>query len=208
MKFWGGEESMSQAVAKLGEEIIEEAKAEAQRRIDKAKEEAEKILAEARAEAERAVEEAKAKARGEAELAERQRLSEVRRQNALRILEAKNRLISEAFKKAYEKLKSLKVESYAESLVKLLEISIPALGTDSVEIMFNKRDLERQSRLLKGLKVPENIKVNVSKQTIDTIGGFILTSSDGKIRLDQTFEARLEAAERKIKKEISKILFG
>ncbi|MHC1586852.1 MAG: V-type ATP synthase subunit E [Candidatus Hecatellaceae archaeon] len=198
---------MSQAVAKLGEEIIEEAKAEAQRRIAKAEEEARKVLEEARAEVERLVEEAKAKAREEAELAERQKLSEVRRRNALRILEEKNRLIREAFQQAYEKLKNLKFESYANSLAKLLEVSIPAMGSDTVEIWLNKRDLDRQSRLLKNLKISE-VKVSVAKKPVDTIGGFILTSPDGKIKLDQTFEARLQAAERRIKKEIAKILFG
>ena len=69
------------------------------------------------------------------------------------------------------------------------------------------RDLDRQSRLLKNLKISE-VKVSVAKKPVDTIGGFILTSPDGKIKLDQTFEARLQAAERRIKKEIAKILFG
>ena len=54
---------MSQAVAKLGEEIVKEAKAEAERRLAKAEEEAGKILEAARAEAEKLVEEAKAKAK-------------------------------------------------------------------------------------------------------------------------------------------------
>ena len=198
---------MSQAVAKLGEEIVKEAKAEAERRLAKAEEEAGKILEAARAEAEKLVEEAKAKAQEEIALLERRRLSEARRTAALKILEEKNRLLSEAFKKAYDQLKNLKTETYSQSITKLLEVSAPSLGSPEVQVRFNKRDLERRNRLLKNLKLSD-VKLTVVNEPVETVGGFILSSPDGKIKLDQTFEARLQHAERLLRKELSKILFA
>jgi V/A-type H+-transporting ATPase subunit E len=199
---------VSQAVAKLGEEIIEEAKAEAQRRLAKAEEEAKKIIEAAKAEASRLVEEAKAKAVEEVSLIERRRLSEARRTAALKILEEKNKLVAEAFKKAYSQLKNLKFETYSQSITRLLEASIPSLASEEVQVWLNKRDLERQSRLLKNVKPPQGVKLTVAEKPIETIGGFVLTSPDGKIKLDQTFEARLQHAEKLLRKELSKILFA
>jgi len=198
---------LSQAVAKLGEEIVKEAKAEAERRLAKAEEEAGKILEAARAEAEKLVEEAKAKAQEEIALLERRRLSEARRTAALKILEEKNRLLSEAFKKAYDQLKNLKIETYSQSITKLLEVSAPSLGSPEVQARFNKRDLERRNRLLKNLKLSD-VKLTIVNEPVETVGGFILSSPDGKIKLDQTFEARLQHAERLLRKELSKILFA
>lgn len=199
---------MSQAVARLGEEIIEEAKAEARKRLEKAEEEASRILEEARAEASRLIEEAKAKAREEVSLIERRRLSEARRRAAIQILEEKNRLLEEAFKKAYSQLKELKLETYSQSLVRLLEVSIPSLAVDEVQVWLSKRDLERKDRLLKNLKLPRGVKLTFTENPINTIGGFILSSTDGRIKLDQTFETRLWHAGKLLRKELSKILFG
>ena len=199
---------MSQAVAKLGEEIIEEAKAEAQRRLAKAEEEAKKIVEAARAEAGRLVEEAKAKAVEEVSLIERRRLSEARRKAALKILEEKNKLVAEAFKKAYSQLKNLKFEAYSQSITRLLEASIPSLASEEVQVWLNKRDLERQNRLLKNVKLPKGVKLTVAEKPLETIGGFVLTSPDGKIKLDQTFEVRLQHVEKLLRKELSKILFA
>ncbi|KYH39279.1 MAG: archaeal A1A0-type ATP synthase, subunit E [Candidatus Hecatellales archaeon B24] len=199
---------MSQAVAKLGEEIIEEAKAEAQRRLAKAEEEAKKIVEAARAEAGRLVEEAKAKAVEEVSLIERRRLSEARRKAALKILEEKNKLVAEAFKKAYSQLKNLKFEAYSQSITRLLEASIPSIASEEVQVWLNKRDLERQNRLLKNVKLPKGVKLTVAEKPLETIGGFVLTSPDGKIKLDQTFEVRLQHVEKLLRKELSKILFA
>jgi V/A-type H+-transporting ATPase subunit E len=199
---------MSQAVAKLGEEIIEEARTEARRRLAKAEEEAGKIIEAARAEASRLVEEAKAKAGEEVNLIERRRLSEARRAAALRILEEKNKLIAEAFRKAYSQLKNLKAETYNQSLVRLLEASVPSLASQEVQVWLNKRDLEKRNRLLKNVKLPEGVKLTVAEKPLEAVGGFVLTSPDGKVKLDQTFEARLQHAERLLRRELSKILFA
>ncbi len=198
---------MSQVVAKLGDEILEEARAEAQRRIAKAEEEAKKIIEEAKARAKEIVEEEKAKAEEEAKLLERRILSETRRKVSMKILEEKNRLIREAFREAYEKLKNVKNNLYAKSILHLIEASAPTIGSETVEVRFNRKDMERANKLLKGVKL-SNVKLTVGKEPIETIGGFVLTTSDGRIRVDQTFEARLQYAEKFLKKEIAKILFA
>lgn len=43
---------------------------------------------------------------------------------------------------------------------------------------------------------------------MNSIGGFILSTPDEKIRVNETLEERLKAAKRTMRKDISKILFG
>jgi V/A-type H+-transporting ATPase subunit E len=198
---------MSQVVTKLGDEILEEAKAEAKKRIAKAEEEAKKIIDEAKAEAKQTIEEEKSKALEEIKLLERRILSETRRKISLKILEEKNRLISEAFKEAYKKLKNVKNDLYAKGILHLIEASALALGSEKIEVRFNRKDMERSSKLLKGLKL-SNISLSIGKKPIETVGGFILTTPDERIKVDQTFETRLQFAEKFLKREVAKILFA
>ena len=45
-------------------------------------------------------------------------------------------------------------------------------------------------------------------ETVDTMGGVIVETEDGRIRIDNTFEARMERFEGEIRSTIAKVLFG
>ena len=177
---------------------IEEAEKEAKEKIEKAKVEAEKEA-----------ETVKAKALEEIKTLEGRRLSEARRVASIKILEEKNNLIGKAFQEALKKLeKTVESEAYIKSLCSIIETTAPQLGEAEVRVRLNSKDLKRKNEILKNLKLPSNLKITVDNTPINTIGGCILETLDGKIRIDETFEARVAAAEKAIKKEIAKILFA
>jgi V/A-type H+-transporting ATPase subunit E len=51
-------------------------------------------------------------------------------------------------------------------------------------------------------------KISLSEEPIATIGGIILTSPDGSVRFDNTFEARLERMRPDLRKGVAEILTG
>ena len=200
---------MSTLIPKIGEEILAEAQAEAKRRIEEAEKEAKEKIEKVKVEAEKEAETVKAKALEEIKTLEGRRLSEARRVASIKILEEKNNLIGKAFQEALKKLeKTVESEAYIKSLCSIIETTAPQLGEAEVRVRLNSKDLKRKNEILKNLKLPSNLKITVDNTPINTVGGCILETLDGKIRIDETFEARVAAAEKAIKKEIAKILFA
>lgn len=200
---------MSTLIPKIGEEILAEAQAEAKRRIEKAEKEVKEKIEKARVEAEKEAEIIKAKALEEIRILEERKLSEARREASLKILEEKNSLIRKVFEEALKKLKKIvEDETYIKSLCSIIEAIVPQLGEDEIKIKLNDRDLKRKDDILKSLKLPSSIRITVDSNPINTIGGCIILTKDEKIKVDETFEARLTATEKTIKKEIAKILFA
>jgi len=200
---------MSTLIPKIGEEILADAQAEAKKRIEEAEKEAKEKIEKAKVEAEKEAETVKAKTLEEIKILEGRRLSEARREASIKILEEKNSLIGKAFQEASKKLeKIVEDEVYIKSLRSIIETTAPQLGEEEIKVKFNSKDLKRKNDILKNLKLPSNIKITVDNNPINTIGGCVILTKDEKIRIDETFEARLAAAEKTIKKEIAKILFA
>ncbi|RLG92692.1 MAG: hypothetical protein DRO36_00615 [Candidatus Hecatellales archaeon] len=200
---------MSTLIPKIGEEILAEAQAEAKRRIEEAEKEAKEKIEKVKVEAEKEAETVKAKALEEIKTLEGRRLSEARRVASIKMLEEKNNLIGKAFQEALKKLeKTVESEAYIKSLCSIIETTALQLGEAEVRVRLNSKDLKRKNEILKNLKLPSNLKITVDNTPINTVGGCILETLDGKIRIDETFEARVAAAEKAIKKEIAKILFA
>ena len=199
---------MSTLIPKLGEEILADAKAEAKKRIEEAKKEAKEKIEKAKVEAEKEAETVKSEILERIGIMERGRLSEVRRENSLKILEEKHRLMDKAYQEALKQLKKIVEDKiYITSLCHLIEISAPQLGEENIKIKLNSRDLKRKNEILKNLNLPSNLKLIVDEKPINTIGGCIILTQDEKIKIDETFETRLTATEKSIRKEVANILF-
>ncbi|MGP3667830.1 MAG: V-type ATP synthase subunit E [Candidatus Bathyarchaeota archaeon] len=196
-------------ISKISEEIIAEAQAEAQKRIEEAKKEAEEIVNKAKAEAENEAEKIKVRVVEEARFIEARKLSEARRQFSLKILEEKNKLIEEAFNEALNRLKKIvETELYTQSLSKLIETIAPQLGETNLKISLNHRDLKHKDAILRMLNLPANIKITFDNHPINSIGGFILSTLDGRIRINETLEERAKAVKTAMRRDIAKLLFG
>jgi len=199
----------AEVVLKIGDEILADAQAEAKRKIEEAEKYASELKEKARLEAESEAEKAKAKALENVKLLEGRKLSEARREASLHILKERNTMISSAFQEAVKRLKDMvNEEAYLRSLSSLIETSVKQLGFNELKIKLNAKDLRRQAEIIKRLKLPPTVKITVDKDPVSALGGFIISTPDERIKIDETFEAKLTYAERKFKKEISKLLFG
>jgi len=181
------------------------------------------ILEEAEKQKKLKIEEAKRKAKEAAEAitkkAELQAKAEMSRYEAsaklkskYRMLQSKEQLIEDVLDTATQKLDSIvgKAE-YKKVLTKLAIDGGIALQGETLELKLPKNhathidvaEIEKAISKETGTKA----KVTISKETIRSKGGLIITTPDEKKQVNNTFEARLERLEDKIREVIATILF-
>jgi V/A-type H+-transporting ATPase subunit E len=125
-------------------------------------------------------------------------LSEARRVARRITLGAKEELIDECFSKAKEQLRSLTGEEYKNVLVQLIKDSLPLIGESGTVKLTREEDKSILSSFPNLTQKPG---------LVQGLGGIILESSDGKIVVDNTFDAILERKKEDIRTEVAKILF-
>ena len=189
-------EKISEAVlSKVNEEaqnIIREAEEKAQEERERTKkqqearfqEEKRKMLEEAEEEAARII--------AQASIKSRQKLSI-----------AKADVITKIIDRVKQELSGLSSdESHALNLIRE---AIDGLGTNKARIYVSPKELGMVRKSLEGDKELAN-KITEVKE-VSFLGGVIAEDIDGKIRIDNTYEARLEMLLPKLLPEISKELF-
>ena len=152
----------------------------------------------------------KAKIESDAELARQEASAKLKAK--YKILEAKESVMMDVLASAEEDLKKqVKSKDYESILTKLAVSGTFALGVDEVEIVLPKgqEKVLESSSIAKAIsdELGKKVKVSISKDSIRASGGLIVRNQDGTKWVDNTFEARLERLENKIRDEVSKILF-
>ncbi len=159
-----------------------------------ASDQAGKILADANAEASRILADAKARADSEVSLAKAQAEREIREEKMRSVasarLAAKRELLQakEDVIRRYEAGIADALDEFAKSdgyqrfLIRVIDDGTSKIGKDA-KVQVNARD----KALLKGKKVTGEI----SKEEIDCKGGALISSADGKRRVDNTVESLL-----------------
>lgn len=125
-------------------------------------------------------------------------LSEARRATRRRILKAKEELIEECFKQAREHLRSLTGEDYQRVMTRLITESLKLVGNSGVATLTREED----KAILSSYQ-----KITVKPKLAPSLGGLIMESTDGKIVVDNTFEAILDRKKEDIRTEVASILF-
>lgn len=152
------------------------------------------ILAQAYIEAEQIEADAREEA-GTPGNAERARILHRARLDALRILgEVREDLVDTAIARTRERLASLRSDpSYPEVMRQLTEEALAGLaaseGTAQPQVQADLRDRELLQKILTGLKLDVPIRYE-----LNTWGGLIASSADGRVVVINTLEARLEHA--------------
>jgi V/A-type H+/Na+-transporting ATPase subunit E len=127
------------------------------------------------------------------------------RNNELVIIES---AIDEIFNKAREKLaQSNKEKNYEKLLTNMVEDSIAKLGSD-VMVQCNKTDLKLVKKISSEESTNKKVKITVSEEVIDVIGGIKATSVDGTMTLDNTLDSSIESLKPLIRKDIVQLLRG
>jgi V/A-type H+-transporting ATPase subunit E len=116
--------------------------------------------------------------------------------------------VNEAFEKAKTTLRSSnKQQVYKVLITKMLQESISAIGTDEVIIQCNRDDFDLVKKAVASLS-NNNVRMTLSDQPIDVIGGIRIKSIDGSTIYDNTLDSRIERFKPLIRKNIVQMLRG
>jgi V/A-type H+/Na+-transporting ATPase subunit E len=116
--------------------------------------------------------------------------------------------IDEIFNKAREKLaQSNNEKNYEKLLTRMIKDSIAKLGSEII-IQCNKTDLKLVKKISSEEPTNKKVKITVSDEVIDVIGGIKATSVDGTMTLDNTLDSSIESLKPLIRKDIVQLLRG
>ena len=119
-------------------------------------------------------------------------------------LKSLERAVNEAFERATKKISSSEGADYEKALARLVDEGLEVIGS-SATVSCASKDRRAVSSVVKKLA---KAKVTLDEDPVDTIGGVILTTPDGSIRFDNTFEARLERMRPTLRREVAAVLTG
>ena len=116
--------------------------------------------------------------------------------------------IDEIFTKAKEKLaQSNNEKNYEKLLTRMIQDSVSKLGSD-ILIQCNKADQKLVRKISSQESTGKNMKISVSDDFLDIIGGIKTTSADGTMTFDNTLDSDIESLKPLIRKDIVQLLRG
>ncbi|WP_455369471.1 V-type ATP synthase subunit E [[Eubacterium] cellulosolvens] len=130
-----------------------------------------------------------------------------------KILSKKRDFVNEAFKKAEKQFKSsVKQEKYGRMLNSLIIEAAIAAGGGNLEILLNKHDATRKLSVKEisktiSSRLGTDVDIRISRKNIETVGGVLIQTADGKTKIDNTLEALLERSRKDLEPKISELLF-
>jgi vacuolar-type H+-ATPase subunit E/Vma4 len=208
---------MGTADNKILDRILNDARAERKAIIETAKKSA-KMLVEkqrrlARHNAEKEVDSILKRAENEADVIKGKVITNIERQAGWLVLSEKERLVTNVLNEAKNRLLKLqKSEDYLLVLEKLILDAGLVLGGGTLEVVLNENDsplalklnkLERKIANATSIKT----RIIISKQQIKAVG-VIVRTVDGRIFVDNTFEAIIQRREKELRSKIARILFS
>ena len=113
------------------------------------------------------------------------------------IMNAREKIIDDSFTKAQHELSILKGDRYEKLVKKLIVDGQKKLGKDCK--IFVTRGIDKKIAENLGLKIAGNV---------ESSGGVVLKSADGKVTLDHTFDGILKREKDKIRIKVGKNLFS
>ena len=168
------------------------------------------VLDKVRAEAQNIIEEAEDKAQEEIEKAKRQREARFEEERGRMLGEAEEeaaRILAQASIKARQQLSSAKADTIAKiidgarkelsqissdesHLLNLVKEALNGLGVDKGRIYVSPKDISTVKKLLEADRELSGKILEVRES--DCLGGVIAEDIEGKLRIDNTYETRLE----------------
>ena len=126
-------------------------------------------------------------------------LSNARRIARRTVLGKKEELINQCFDQAKAQLKELSGEEYSKTIRRLIKDGMNLIGNEALAIPSKDEDLTI---------IKEFSNLTLSDERTGAIGGIILKSKDGKIIVNNTFDAILERYKEDIRTEVANALFS
>jgi len=189
-------EKISEAVVskvKLdAQNLIKEAEEKALEELEKAKKQRKVRFEEERGRMLGEVEEEAARILAQASIKARQQLSSAKADTIAKIIDGARKELS-------------RITSDERYLLNLIKEAVEGLGVDKARIYVSPKDVNTVKKLLEADKEFSGKIVEVRES--DCLGGVIAEDVEGKLRIDNTYEIRLEMLLPKLLPEISKELF-
>lgn len=193
------------------QDITKEAREKSAKIISAAKQEAKTLLDAARFGAKEEEERELKEAHKLRKQVQGQVLAEGRMKARREILQKREELIKGVLKEAEKKLLTYtSSKKYEEDLVAIAVRACKKLGSDSIVIRANRRDL----KLLTGSKDKIEGELGGEKSVmvsfggpIQAIGGVRVGTPDGKVEIDETFDGRMRREFETLRVKIARILF-
>jgi len=185
----------------------------------------EAVISKVRMEAQNIIKEAEEKAKEEREKARKQRERKFQEEKYKMLEEAEGeaaRIVAQASIKARQQLSSAKTDTITKIIhrikqelskpssnesyvLNLIREAINGLGRDKSRIYLSPEDVSTVKKLLQEDKELASKIMEIKEDNF--LGGVIAENIDGKLRIDNTYETRLEMLLPKLLPELSKELF-
>lgn len=120
-------------------------------------------------------------------------------------LKSLERAVNEAFESATRRISGLAGADYEKAIGRLIQEGLYVIGPQA-KIQCAPKDRKVVSSAIK--KLADKQKVALDEEPTETIGGVVMSTPDGSVRFDNTFEARLERMKPILRKEVAALLTG
>lgn len=114
--------------------------------------------------------------------------------------------VNEIFAGALARLSKVSPSAREKSLTALIQGGVDAIGGHA-RVACSEKDNEVVSGVIKKMN-SGSTRLVLDDKSLDTLGGVVLTSPDGTVKFDNTFEARLERSKALLRKQVAELLTG
>ncbi len=174
--------------------------------LEDGKREARKRLLEVRRETEEAVAKIKETSTKQADSLKRQILGSAELESRNMQLRALEESVNEVFADALGRLSETSPQAREKSLTALIREGVVIIGGHA-NVTCSERDRKVVSAIIKNMN-KGSTKLALDDANLETLGGVVLSSPDGAVKFDNTFEARLERLRPLLRKQVAEILTG
>lgn len=182
---------------KIIEEIKKDSEKEVKQILNEVKKQAASILENSKKEAQAESEKIISDGKKQSENIKKILISKANQDAKREVIKAQEEIIEECFTKAHHELSILKGNDYEKLVKKLIEDGRKKLGGECSIIISREADK----------KIAENLGIRLGGY-VETSGGVILKSLDGRVTLDRTFDGILKREKSKIRIKVGKLLFS
>ncbi len=131
-------------------------------------------------------------------------------QQARRILiQSRENLIDEVFEKIERELSNFRSKpEFREYITTKLESAVNSIKNKQMKIIIDEQDMKLTKVIVNDLNRKKGLSLIIETPGIKTLGGFILTDKEERIKIDHTINNLLEARRELIRTKINELLFN
>ncbi len=194
------------AVQNVLDKVSKQAKDEIVGTLEAGLEESQGLMVALEKETKKEVQNIMTEAQREAEIRSRRITGEAEisaRNKSLQLVEL---TLKSVFEKALSLMKNDQYSHSEELLEKLLRGSLQFVQSGEIRVNLTQKDSTALSRILPKVSKETGVKMVIDEKPLDSSGGLRISSFDGSISYDNTFEARLERVKPILRRKLSAIL--